>query len=193
MSTAAVTPLVSPPLATNNTIDVNIPSASTNISVPILNDVPSVSTEGVDSNVRPAMIPNISPSDYNVPNGYLPLNIHLMETRGMFGIFKKKVFIASIPSVDTEPTSFSKASKSIIWQKATLDEYQALMKQHTWFRQPFPPGKNAIECRWVFRVKKNPDGSIFRHKARLVAKGYHREEGLDYDETFSLVVKKPIV
>lgn len=37
------------------------------------------------------------------------------------------------------------------------------------------------------------DGSIAWYKACLVAKGYHQEEGLDYDETFSSVVKKSIV
>lgn len=39
------------------------------------------------------------------------------------------------------------------------------------------------------KVKLKSDGSLERFKARLVAKRYNHKYGIDYDKTFSLVVK----
>ena len=74
-----------------------------------------------------------------------------------------------------------------------LDEYNALLSQHTWDLVPLPPQKSVIGCKWVFKIKHKADGTVARYKARLVAKGFHQVEGLDYFETFSLVVKQPTI
>lgn len=52
-----------------------------------------------------------------------------------------------------------------------------------------PPSTNIIGCKWVFRTKRNSDGSISRYKTRLVAKCFHQRPGVDLHETFCLVVK----
>lgn len=61
-------------------------------------------------------------------------------------------------------------------------EYDALVQQNTWLLTHLPQGKSVIDCKWVYRIKRNPDGSVARYKVCLVFKGYHQEEGIDYDE-----------
>jgi len=52
-----------------------------------------------------------------------------------------------------------------------------------------PSNCAPVGCKWIFRVKRNADGSVNRFKARLVAKGFHQRPGVDYKKTFSPIVK----
>lgn len=54
---------------------------------------------------------------------------------------------------------------------------------------PKPPRANVVGNKWVFKLKRHPDGSIERHKARLVVKGFTQQEGIYYSAIFSLVIK----
>jgi hypothetical protein len=68
-------------------------------------------------------------------------------------------------------------------------EYMALLKNNTWHLVPPDQGNNIIDCKWVYKIKRKPDGTIDRYKARLVAKRFKQRYGIDYEDTFSLVVK----
>lgn len=60
---------------------------------------------------------------------------------------------------------------------------------HTWDLVPFPANKQAIGCKWVYKVKHKVDGNIERFKVRLVVKGYTQQLGIDYTEIFSSIIK----
>lgn len=135
----------------------------------------------------PSPLPNpISPTPLSnpIPTAAPSGNIHPMQTRAKSGIHKPKAFLTS-----KEPTSISEALQHEPWIQAMRDELFALDRNQTWPLFPLPPDRKIIGCKWVFKLKENPDGTINKHKARLVAKGFHQVPGFDFTETFSPVVK----
>ena len=73
------------------------------------------------------------------------------------------------------------------------DEYDALICNGTWELVPITPKQNVVGCKWIFRTKYLPDGSIDRYKARLVTKGFTNIQEFDFHDTFSPVVKPTTV
>lgn len=75
------------------------------------------------------------------------------------------------------------------WNGAVSEEIGNIHMLHTWTLVPYTEDMNVLSSRWIFTVKYNPDGTVRKLKARLVVKGFEQEEGLDYLETFSPVVR----
>jgi hypothetical protein len=97
-------------------------------------------------------------------------------------------FTAAV-SQDIKPTSYTEAAYHSHWQEAMQFELAALEANHTWSLTPLPPGKTAIGCRWVYKIKRHSDGTIECFKARLVAKGYTQLEGINYHDIFFPLLK----
>ena len=183
------------------------PSLVSNTSITPISSPPSGPIVSHSSSTPVAHVPDsphqvsttvFQPDFLQVVMDIPPLNLHPMQTRSKSGIIKKKALSVVHSSVSTDPTmaepsSYKQALKVPTWLQAMQEEINALHKQGTWTLVTMPPDKNLVGCKWVFKLKKNSDGSLARHKARLVAQGFSQEPGLDYGETFSPVVKPTTV
>ncbi|KAM1781960.1 hypothetical protein ACFX11_040472 [Malus domestica] len=160
---------------------------------------PSQSITGAVFDNNSPVVLDHSPDILQVVTSIPPFNLHPMQTRSKNGISMKKVFLSTLAAskdVDLsfcEPLTYKSALKSSVWFQAMQEEINALHGQGTWSLVPLPVHKNLVGCKWVFKIKRHSDGSIARHKARLVAKGFSQEPGIDYNDTFSPVVKPTTV
>ncbi|GKD73874.1 ribonuclease H-like domain-containing protein [Tanacetum coccineum] len=113
-----------------------------------------------------------------------------MVTRAQVGTVKPNPrFQGHVSHISPLPKSPSIALSDPNWRDAMYDEYNALIKNSTWILCPKPPNVNMVRSLWLFQHKYHADGSLSRYKARLVANGRSQQFGVDYDDTFSPVVK----
>ncbi|GKE77345.1 ribonuclease H-like domain-containing protein [Tanacetum coccineum] len=88
-----------------------------------------------------------------------------------------------------EPKSYTEASAYPRWIDVMNLEIEALNRNGTWIITNLPTRRKAIGCKWVYKVKCKSNEEVERFKARLVSKGYNQKEGIDFDGTFSQVVR----
>lgn len=114
-----------------------------------------------------------------------------MQTIAKAGIHKpntRYALLAPQYSV-TIPKTIEEAMKHPGWNAAVSLEMNNIHMLDTWSLVPPSEGMNILSNKWVHTVKLNPDGTVKKLRSRLVAKGYEQEEGIDYLETFSPVVR----
>ena len=89
-----------------------------------------------------------------------------------------------------DPLTFQEAmsrADSEKWLKAMEEEMQSMLENEVWQLVEPTQGVKTIGWKWVYKIKTDMDGNPQTYKARLVAKGFRQTQGIDYDETFSLV------
>jgi hypothetical protein len=121
-------------------------------------------------------------------------NPHWMTTWGKIGfrvVPNRLVLTAATPSPTPSPTPSSAraALADPRWRAAMEEEYDALISNGTWELVPRPQGSSVVTGKWVFTHKLRADGTLDHYKARWVLRGFTQLPGVDYDETFSPVVK----
>lgn len=112
-----------------------------------------------------------------------------MVTRRKAGISQPNPRYANIADVDDVLRTVRAALRDPAWRAAMQDEFDALQANGTWELVSQPRGAHIITGKWIFRNKFNADGSLERRKARWVVRGFSQRPGLDFDQTFSPVVK----
>jgi hypothetical protein len=117
-----------------------------------------------------------------------------MVTRAKTGFRMPQEPLVLTAMTTTAPPSLISTSVHAVladpnWHAAMEEQYRALLSNGTWDLVPWPRGYNVITGKWVFTHKSLSDGTFDRYKARWVLRGFTQRPGVDYNETFSPVVK----
>ncbi|XP_076884574.1 putative mitochondrial protein AtMg00820 [Bidens hawaiensis] len=88
-----------------------------------------------------------------------------------------------------EPSNYFEAKSNQEWVRAMNAEIDSINKNETWKLVELPRGAKCIGLKWVFKIKRNADGTLNKYKARLVAKGYVQQPGINFDDVFAPVAR----
>ncbi|GJV50332.1 ribonuclease H-like domain-containing protein [Tanacetum coccineum] len=146
------------------------------------------SSQGVQ-NVRRSSRQSVFPKNYND---------FVVESKVKYGLEKyvgysklNSEFFCFVTQLNKtrEPKTYSEASKYSHWTNVMNQKIDALLRNGNWDLVYLPKGRKAIGSKWIYKIKFRSSGEIDRYKDRLVAQGFGQKKGIDYEKTFSPVVK----
>lgn len=83
-----------------------------------------------------------------------------MVTRSKIVSLKKNIYTFDVSDLhNKEQKDLTEAFSSSRWVQVMKDEIMAFIKNHTWILVPPDPTKNVVCNKWVFKVRRNSNGS----------------------------------
>jgi hypothetical protein len=125
----------------------------------------------------------------------LPIDIGTPFLPVLQAVVSTETILCSLQSDDdaSDPRTISEARQTQHWAEwlSAIHEELASLKAKGVYEDvaELPPGRNAVQCKWVLHIKRDKTGSIARFKARLVAKGFSQIPGQDFTFTFAPVAR----
>ncbi|GJV95209.1 retrovirus-related pol polyprotein from transposon TNT 1-94 [Tanacetum coccineum] len=113
---------------------------------------------------KDAPSPSTSP---NIEATNSPINSTSVEPHEEVAEFDSDTFINLFPPPDTNSTESSSRIELV----------------------PRPDKSMIISLKWIFKVKLDEYGEVLKNKARIVVKGYRQEEGIEFEESFTVVAR----
>ena len=148
--------------------------------------------ERVESNAEPGgaakEINRDDGRDSNQNKGYRFRSRGTLRLPETYHDFVDNLFLAE----NHEPSSYHEATESkeaTLWKKAMDKGFESLTRNNVWELVEAFNNPKTIDCKWTFTLKRDVDGNIQRYKMRLDACGFRQREGIDYQETYSSVVR----
>jgi hypothetical protein len=88
------------------------------------------------------------------------------------------------------PRNYKEAmERADLWQPAMDAELAILLERDVFKWVEAPPGAHIIDCKWVYANKYDAEGNITKRKARVVIRGFNQIPDLEFDETYTSVVR----
>ncbi|GKE53851.1 retrovirus-related pol polyprotein from transposon TNT 1-94 [Tanacetum coccineum] len=88
-----------------------------------------------------------------------------------------------------EPSNVKQAITDPAWIDSMQEELLPFKRLDVWELVPLPDNVKALTLKWLFKNKHDEENTFIKNKSRLVVRGYRQEEGINFEESFTLVAR----
>nr|GEZ31504.1 retrovirus-related Pol polyprotein from transposon TNT 1-94 [Tanacetum cinerariifolium] len=88
-----------------------------------------------------------------------------------------------------KPKNVKEAMTDPAWIDSMKKELLHFKRLDVWVLVPAPDNISPFTLKWLFKNKHDEEQTVIRNKSRLVVRGYHKEEGIDFEESFTPVAR----
>ncbi|GJT59173.1 retrovirus-related pol polyprotein from transposon TNT 1-94 [Tanacetum coccineum] len=100
-----------------------------------------------------------------------------------------EMYMYALTISTTEPKNIKEAMQDHSWIESMQEELHQFERLSVWEVVERPVGRNIIGVKWLWKNKTDAENTVIRNKSRLIAKEYHREEGIEFEESFALMAR----
>nr|GEY69625.1 retrovirus-related Pol polyprotein from transposon TNT 1-94 [Tanacetum cinerariifolium] len=75
------------------------------------------------------------------------------------------------------------------WIDSMQEELLQFKRLDVWVLVPDLDNISPLILKWLFKNKHDEEQTVIRNKSRVVVRGYRQEEGIDFEESFTLVAR----
>ena len=133
--------------------------------------------------------PNSRLSQHQARNEWAPAQLH---RQGTAPEDEETAMIATPEPATEDPWTHEEAlarPDAAEWHVAMDAKIAQHMQRGTWTLVDCPPDRRPLNCKWVLITKHDAEGNPIKKKRRLVVKGFTQIPGIDFDQTFTPVVR----
>jgi len=119
------------------------------------------------------------------------VKILLSNIRGYESVdycLQTSISLDGILTLSTRRQALASPQKEL-WLEAEQKEIQSITTKKVLQEAQLPRGKKLLRTKWVYKTKYGAEGQLSSYKVRQVACGYFQVFGVDFDETYSPVIR----
>lgn len=131
---------------------------------------------------------SLSPEERNLISRQCDINLPEKRVRRKPDFYQNANMCVEVSDGEISLSEAMSGSEKDQWQNAMKEELKSFRDNDSWELVDRPKEGTVVKNKWVFKKKYNSEGEA-RFRARLVAKGFTQKKGIDFNETFSPVLR----